>query len=409
MSVKSIFRTLIGTIVVIVMSCVIVEMFNSQITSALLSQNIKLSVKQACVLFSQETYRKSSTLLGGAISEIPIYAADGTTYSLYDGGKQMNAFYTGSTAEEVWKHLYIDNPEFKDAMWRLANEINTKILVNYSKKYSSDFETLTARVPELASMYELANNAAVVASSSYPALPSGVRLWELNDDDIRLLTYNMKRRAKTYYETMYTPLNVGIPYMDRETTSKMFKWQLTEILSNGVSGANNGAIVKDENYTGSDDNYKYYVNYRGFAVYTRAAEITGFKFHVCDLNTAAGRSDLEKYTNIKANIGSVGSGLKINVQDPSSVVKNEAISNNLVFVVEVQYRVPVNYIGITPIRNIFNYVFNVTGGNKHRAAGYDGVTGDFGSVAYNDTPTQYIDAGDNGQLVDGTVYYTLVR
>ena len=55
MSVKGIFKILIGTIAIIIITSFIVEYFNVTITSIELSQMARIAATQSCELFAQET------------------------------------------------------------------------------------------------------------------------------------------------------------------------------------------------------------------------------------------------------------------------------------------------------------------------------------------------------------------
>jgi len=412
MSVKTIFKTLIGTIAIIIISSVVIEFFNVNVTSALLSQYTRLAVKQSCVLFSQETYRNSDPMTGytGAVNQKEILAEDDTVYSTYNNGSgsvlSMNNFYIGNNESEIWDSIYINNQEFKDGINEISSEIMAQSLNNYSNRISANQdEQIAARVPELASLKLMANaSSSSISSISLPTISGN--WWELEESDKRLINYNTATRARTYLTNRYTPINVGIPYMDKTVTTKMLQWHLTELLANN----NKGAINRSEGApVGGTGVYDYYVNFRGFAVYTRGAQITNYIYHICDLDTAEGRIKLQNLTGMQADGYGTGQGLKYKHVDIGSSPAHEAISNNLVFVVEVEYEVPVTYLGITPLKNIFNYVFN-DGSGQTRAVGLDGSAGSLPSETYDTSAVMLTNnLNPDAKLATGKVYYTLVR
>lgn len=415
MSVKTIFKTLIGTIVVIVISSMIIELFNINVTSAMLNQETRLAVKQSCVLFTQETYRNAGTndvyTSAGSVNQSPIYTDTHEEYSHYftNGGTEiyMNKFYVGSSEDAIWKSLYVDNNEFKYELSKMIQAVEPIINV-YS---GGSNNTVASRVPELESLRIMseADRPDRIDTEAKNYIPSG-NWWDINEGDAdypKLIDYNNHSRAYTYMANRYTPINVGIPYMDKTVTSKMLQWHLTQLLTNN----NPGSIQKSENATSSGTGiYDYYVNFRGFAVYTRGAQITGYKYHICDLDTADGRKQLQDLTGMQADPGLTGIGLRYNPIDLSSPYYTK-ISNNLIFVVEVEYQVPVTYIGITPLKDIFNFVFN-NGTGVTRAEGFDGANGTIEATSYQDGAFMLTNVDDNrrdAQLAQGKVYYTLVR
>ena len=57
MSVKSIFKILLGTIVIMISTSLFMELFNVSISGMQVKQMTRMAAKQACVLFTQETYK----------------------------------------------------------------------------------------------------------------------------------------------------------------------------------------------------------------------------------------------------------------------------------------------------------------------------------------------------------------
>ena len=57
MSVKGIFTAIIGTMATIIVTCVVLEMFNAFLAVTELNLVYRTAVRQACVMFTRETYK----------------------------------------------------------------------------------------------------------------------------------------------------------------------------------------------------------------------------------------------------------------------------------------------------------------------------------------------------------------
>lgn len=177
MAVKTIFKTLIGTIVAVVVSALIIEVLNISLVSTQINLMSKISAKQACVLFSQETYKREDA------QNVNVRDIMGITGTIAMSG----IFYDKDTPEEIYDSLYVSNNDFR--FWAISQH--------------GIWENL-----ELLKMGM--------------GLPSSLNI----DVD----TYLM---AKSYVENRMTPLNLGITYLDRQTVERIFKWNLTSTFANG--------------------------------------------------------------------------------------------------------------------------------------------------------------------------------
>ena len=268
MSVKTIFKTLIGTIFIIVMMSVIIEFFNINIYGMMIPQYMQLAADQSCTLFTQETFRTGVN--GGAISENEIFAADGTTYSGGVGGNFHQFYGNLTSSKDIWESLYKNNSNFKQNFTKtyIPGTVYTECN-NLLATYYNSSSTIGSRIPELESLAIMAANNGNVQTVIPPA-----NLWDLSENSMTYIDYVNKTRANTYIQNMYTPVNLGIPYMDQDVVTKMFKWNLTQLLSNC-----------DSDRIQKNDKGQYYVNFNGFAVLTQQARITKLTYHVIDLNT----------------------------------------------------------------------------------------------------------------------------
>lgn len=419
--VATIFKVLIGTVVTIVVASVLIEMFNINTSGLMIDQYTKLAAKQSAQLFTQETYRNQAEhgTSAGAINNSVILAADGSVYSSYtDGGTtvQFNNFYNGSTEEEeeIWKSMYDLGADsyFNEALTAIRNALNdgTASYGNIEAEAQlgnfvgnvGDASRVARAFPEFDSLYIMASG------NPYTVDITEADLWALKETNSKKVQYNNNKRAESYRDEMFTPINLGIPYMDKNVTSRMLKWHLTQLLSN----CNSGAIIKNTEgyagYTATNDGdtnpYAYYVNFKGFAVFTRAAEITGYKFYALDLNSAAAKNTLNNMVHINGDSLQYDRLTEYNIGNDTDV--NDKASNNVVWIVEIKYEVPVTYIGITPIKNIFNYVFS------HGVQGYKNSTGgedlNNRNIRFNPN-TEMLTNSTVNKVSTGTLYYTLVR
>ncbi len=316
LTVQSIFKILIGTIVVLFISSIVVELFNITTTGLQINQISKISAKQSCVLFSQETYKQHGS--GGAVNMAPVVDANGQTYvegKFYDSNTPEGVFndiYTGSdsTFDE-----FVNSPAAKDANGKF-NWYNLKLIdraINHPDTLNVTFETHSAD----------------------------------NNTD-----YNEAMLAKLYKSTLMTPSNLGIPYLDKKILNRMFKWNITQILSN----CNPASILTDE-YGNK------YVSYKGFRVYTDKAIISDLEYKTFDLSVK-GSADYNEFVNI-TNISPDKLGFKDDTS-LSTTLKLNGDERKKVCLVGIHYSVPMTYQGITPIKQIFNYIWNteVTGLNQ---------------------------------------------
>lgn len=168
MSVKTIFYTLIGTIVFLVCGTLIVEFINANTNGNQFATDLRKSVMMACEYYSQESYRVSggaSTANGDPI----IYEDAGGNQVLTDlDGSVVGEFYKGSTPKEIFDNLYINYPN------------------------RTEFET--AMISDL-------------SSGSYITMIDNTK------------------------DLMISPMNYGITYMDKGTLEKIAKWTLCKNLT----------------------------------------------------------------------------------------------------------------------------------------------------------------------------------
>lgn len=234
---STVFKILIGTVIVLAVSTLFIELANVQLASSMLTEVTGKSVRQACTLFGQETYKREDAQ---HINEENLVSADSA--AIYVSGE----FYSYGSAQAIYNGLYAYNTGFR--LW----------LKDHSGYWSS--------------MDAMAN-----AMDSTIALGADSQIGEI------------------YKENMMTPLNLGITYLDEGTVEKIARWNLTSLLLNGVQDTSGAYVNMHQDADGV------YVSYKGYKVYTSQLDITSIDYEVVDLTTTAGRNKYEEYSHMSAD------------------------------------------------------------------------------------------------------------
>lgn len=360
MSVKTIFKVLFGTILALVLGAFIVEMINISVVSLQLTQLSKIACRQAAVLFSQETYKQrgEGEVAGGSVNMDDVKTTDGTTYA------PGNFYGEGKTASEIYNSIYT------------------------SDVFKSWLQSEDARKGNWESI-ELINRALNDAGSLVTELP-GV---EDADYEYQLEEYSKSMLAQSYADVLMTPLNMGVPYLDRNILQKMFQWNLSSI----VSGCSSDVIVKDDGDESVRVDDDYAISYNGFRVYGNEALITNLAYKVYDLSDGKDAEAFQTLTGIRKDYL---------LEDKYS----DDDERQRICVVGIEYKVPMTYVGITPIRYIFNWAWNnEVEGLKGSSGGTDGKT-------WNSATAELVSGGfgnrvhEEGVLpVPGKLIYYIVR
>lgn len=362
MTVKTIFKVILLTIIVTVMSSLILEMFNLQTTSLQLGSISKMSAQQACVFFSQETYKRvdfkdinTADLIGvdGGVVSGTFYKEDVVPSSWSSKISEMNTIVhdDGSTSDDtaiteeavgIYANLYLNSNEFRD----------------FLSRYAGNWESLKVY------------SAALTSAGNDP--------WGIGE----------------YYVTsLMTPLNMGVPYLDHDSVERIFKWNLASILNNGQYTGSNLTNLKG---SGTDA----YVLYKGFRVYVNRATISNLDYKLLNIAEADGAAKFKEYTNINPETISEGT----NGADDE---------RNKILVVGVEYTVPMSYEGITPIKNVMEFAWDtkVAGMNDNPEAGTT-PTSTWDTTITSDLSQGGLEGATlpDGQLpVPGRLVYYLVR
>lgn len=356
MSVKTIFKTLLGTAIAIVTSFMLIELFNVCIISYQIQSLSKISAHQACTLFTQETYKTATG--AGATNMQDILGPDGTVYI-------SGQFYNSTDSKQIWEELYKNSSEFKTFCEMSGHK---DLFTNLGLLYKG------------------------IQSSGHLAVPTV----DWSSTNAQIQANINATRANSYYKNMYTAANLGLPYISTKTVEKMFKWNLAQMYSN----CNHDNIQTDEN----GNNYVYF---KGYRCYVQDAKIYNIKYTVFDLSNDSTREavaeDLYKYTGltVKGITASGNGGIAWKVEN--DIAGNIIKDNALVMTAEIDYYVPIAYEGITPLKTLFSWVWN------NDVEGFYGDTSDrngtseITDIDYTGTTNKY-DESDTVQIMKSEDY-----
>lgn len=299
MGVRKIFKILIGTILGIVMVSLIIEFINISLVSTRITLLTQMAVKQSCVMFGQETYKREDAQV---VNMNSLVGLDGTTVS--------GRFYTYDNADRIYSDLY-ETSTFKS--W-LSSDNNNK-----RAKPKDTWSNLH--------MLAVANG------------------WSNGTAEELAI-------GKVYKDTRMTPLNMGVTYLDKSVVQRIARWTATMIFNNGAietDASGNQTLINLK----TDGAGNTYVMYDGYRVYTDNLEVRKINYTVYDLQNYADKKDFEAITGLDADI------LLDNMGD---------VGDRRYFcIADIEYTIPVAYDGITPIKNIMNFAWQV------HVDGYDGA------------------------------------
>ena len=370
--VRNIFMILVGTVVAIVIISMITELLNISIYGIQLQQITKMACEKSLTLFTQESYKQrtdeTTSLIGGSINMPDIADAYGNSYV-------SGQFYSGDTVEDIYNSLYSADhkPDFSEWVKDRESDGNWQS-INLLNQYLNG----TFPITTLPNLQNYLNSTSDIDAA-----------YEKYEEDIA--KYSTYATAKGYVDTYMTPLNFGVPYMDEETVIKMFKWNLTQLLSNC-----NSSMIRQ------DDSGKSCITVNGFRVYADAATITNIEYQVFDLTDSSDRDDFMQLTNLDPD--------NLGFSEDVTYLGTSDDERQRICVIGVEYSVPISYTGITPIKSIFNYVWNTEVNGWNDKQNRDTATQQFESTISDMTGGGFDGYSIPGVLpVPGKLIYYLVR
>lgn len=267
----------------------------------------KVATRQACVLFTQETYKRKDV---GEYKIPDIKSPEGAVLI-------SSQFYEVDISEtkQIYDKMYIDRTKANSGGKRLD-------------KYISN-------------IVEQLGDGATVDNLPWSSMRSWYKeITSPGSDSIGAL----------YKENYVTPCNMGATYFDTEVLSRMYRWSLAATLSGGL-----GDDGKSQNFGSTWYNRRRfpYVDYRGFRIWLDdTTAISDIQYTLFNLNDPSQKEQFEQMTSIDKYAEDTG----------VSITKED--ERNYVVVASVPYTASVSYTGITPLKHIINFA------NNHRVNGF---------------------------------------
>ena len=284
MGVKTIFKSLIGTVVVMVVAAMFIEYINISTSAAQMKGIMMQSMTKACKYTIQETYKDGA--MGNVVGNMPDIEGRGGPIA------GIGRFYMGSDTESVYNELC----------------------------RSSEFDRFMAEHAgtwrDLDKLYYGLHGSEVVG---------GYRL-----------TTEDKDSGNEYAISYYTAINYSIPYMDKDVLERIVRYNIIDTLSNGNS-----------NNIYNDVSTSKYVLYKGFKIYYEHIRINSIDYTVYDTTKADDRATFEELTNVDTN--------KLGLTDDRTRI---CIAN-------ISYSITLSYQGISPLKSIMQYIWNMEVDNLH--------------------------------------------
>lgn len=258
----------------IVVTALIIEVVNVNLVGFQINKMSRLAFKLACEYFAQETYKREDSTLGNMpdiLNENNLPIISGT-------------FYSGSTEKEVYDKLYKDNDNFR----------------TWAEKHSGKWSAFDLLLLGM-------------------GIPSKAAQTEEN--------YYL---GKFYSDSLVTPINIGITYLDKDTVERIAKWNLAEIFSVG-----NPNVIVDK--AGSEP----YIRYKGFRIYPQSARLREIEYTI--INAVSEADKFREITGIDPT--------RLGFDGPTDERANICIAN-------IKYSVPIAYEGVSPLKKIMEFVWN---------------------------------------------------
>lgn len=314
-SVATIFKIIIGTIFIIVVSSVIVEFFNVTVTATFVRGIVTKSIEKSCDFFAQETYIRDES---GSSVDKPVYNVV-PDIKFKDGSVAVSSSFFGeaSTQNAIYEKLYGRSNEFKQ-------------FINDNGKYWENLRRLG---------YGIAN---AYGGNSI-----------LNTNNLGRLEEYDKKAGDTYVKTHVTALNSGITYLDKETLGNIARWNM---VANFYGGNTDTLHKSSTSIVGANSRDYDYVMYDGYKIYYNTLKITDIDYQVYDLSTSEGARDFARRTNV----GSVDYW-------KNTVGLDSDDERKCVCVADVKYSVNISYDGVTPIKRLMQYMISSNNKMKERS------------------------------------------
>lgn len=370
MTVKGIFKVLLGSIVIPSCGFVLVETYNLMAVSNQIQNLEKVAARQACELATQESFVRIKP-----VSNIEYRNADGYYAVIYNGatdfmcGPKGSLFKNGNSAE--WGHVQADGTPY--------NYLTTWMMDTYVTPYNSGgiasakttlhgpaVDTLSdGGIYHFDDLYYSAellklgySHKAAGDLDSYVA-STKITDWSDPNIDAKIQQNIDASRAYNYMEKWYTPANVSIPYLQTNLVNSLFHYNLIALFSeNNVNNIRNYYYTDTYSDTAYgtkqkvSDPIKTYVSYKGWQIYPYASMIYNTTYDTYDIRTDTGRKALKEVTSIN------GSVILNNIKTETKVDGTTIDDPYYITVAHTHYVVPVRYEGVTPLKRVIAWLVN---------------------------------------------------
>lgn len=190
------------------------------------------------------------------------------------------------------------------------------------------------------------------------------------------LTYDNYIQGEFYANNRMTPLNLGITYLDKQTIERIARWNLASIFANGQDTM----II-------NNDGPDVYVKYKGFRVYVNNARITNIEYKV--LNVINDKYEFESLTNLDTS--------KLGIDSATDERANVCIAG-------IEYSVPIAYEGVTPLKQIMEFIWNTRVEGLNNSASTPGGTY---TIVESDLTAGGIDGNNNLPVPSRLIFYVM--
>lgn len=207
-----------------------------------------------------------------------------------------------------------------------------------------------------------------------------------------------------YDGNFVTPANFGIPYLDPDFMQKAFQWNVAMLfgapdknnmtISGGVT-AYSGYEVENSDSVGQ----KAYINYNGYRIYVGGntnTKITNISYTIYNTQDENEKKAFENVTNISPenlrNLRGQSGGYEDSMQLITQGYDGQIYLQYLT-VVKIDYTVEIGYQGVTPMKNMIEFIQN------YRVRGLDDSAPSATSQQFNEDATD---------VLEGTCYYWMV-
>lgn len=313
---------------------VVVEYVNVQTNAHKLKGFFQTGIYQSCLLFSEETFIRDTG--GKAPKEyFPVltgtYKGDNSTINAGAKLDVQQMIYGGKTTEsDIWNYLYY----------------------NTDSSYTWGLDSLRAyNIQQFADGTQRGLSGSITNANDTPVAPKDYFI------NLSYLVSNNPIFSEIFRGFHYTPMNIGVPYLDPITVTGMSQWAVTELLSEGIkntaldTSAND--IVQPNVITNLHrDGNGVYVLWKGFRIYVGQLTVQ-VNYKLLDMTSSEDRKVYSDALHISADtVFDSATRFTGETDEVTSSILNEKYA----MVAYVDYSVPVSYEGITPWRRMVSWI-----------------------------------------------------